>query len=133
MEALGDSPSFVAKCGLLLVAGDPVSDEYVLYHKEGKVLACVDMFYGAYTDMDPCTTWLARSWFKFTRNGDYKSEVVLPSYRRAAVTRDGDVTTVRRSLGAMCDRLDFTMLVFSHGSPPCVVDAKTKLMKQWDW
>lgn len=67
---------------LMPVAGDPETGEYILWHTETRSLSVTDLYVGAYTDFDPCNSWMCRLFWKMMKGGDYKSTTALPSYRR---------------------------------------------------
>eukprot|EP00760_Papus_ankaliazontas_P026365 PhM_4_TR3029/c0_g1_i1/m.41387 len=130
---LSERPEFTAGNNLVKIRGDPRHSEWVLYHEASQMLNTMHLYYGPYTDMDPCCTWLARAWFKFTRDGDYKSRTVLPSYRRNAILKEGDINELRACLrNDVLDRFsDMKMVTHCNGTPPLATEPEQYLWEMW--
>eukprot|EP00759_Apiculatamorpha_spiralis_P058857 PhF_6_TR9442/c0_g1_i1/m.14756 len=130
---LSHDHDFCKQYGLMHVLGDPDNDEYVMYHESSKTLCTCELYYGPYTDMDPCNTWTCRAWFKFARQGDCKSSCIPPNYRKSSIEKHGNYNVFRKSLGALCS-LDIQSITFNHGTPPLFQkDCKDVMMNLWTW
>ncbi|CAD2221230.1 hypothetical protein AGDE_14803 [Angomonas deanei] len=116
---------------LLQVAGDAVANEYVLYDKKSKVLACRELFHGAYSDLDPVNTWFCRVWFKFMKKGNYKRTDIIPRSKYWQLMRQDGLQTTQRWVDWLTRNREIHSLVFAHGTPPATGDCVNTLREQW--
>ena len=105
---------------LIRVAGDPRTNEFLLYQPSSRMLACTDLFHGSYTDYDPMNTWLVRVWFKFQRGGLFKDAGIMPAFRFNHLKNmpGGGIKRVQRFVDDLTRGLEIRSLVFAHGSGP---------------
>ena len=115
---------------LIHVKPDTVTNEYLLYHPENKLLACTDLFHGCYSDSDVLNTWLCRVWFKLTREGNYKSNTILPLFRKQQFDKQG-MEEMQKFVARVTQEYPFDTLIFSHGTPPLCEHASHFLRTQW--
>jgi hypothetical protein len=125
----------LSPCGpldLVRVLGDPVTDEFVLYHKDSATLSCTDLFHGAYSDYDPVNSWMCRVFFKFMKEGSYKRVDVAPRYKLDAVAKHGDMGKLAATIEQLCGNdYAWDFLIYAHGTPPLMESPKDALRLQW--
>jgi hypothetical protein len=115
------------------IPGEPGLEEFVLFHPDSKMLSCTDLYHGPYQDYDPCNTWMCRVWFKFARKGNYKSTTILPGYRRSAIeaAQPDGMAKMQQVVEKLCT-LNWNKLVYAHGTPMIIENAKNILRAQYD-
>jgi hypothetical protein len=117
---------------LLHVSGDKNTNEFVLYHAPSKMLACTDLYHGGYSDLDPMNTWLCRIWFKFQRQGNYKSTTILPAYRRIVIEKFGKIREVQECVDDLTRAFPIKQIVPAHGTPPFIENAAEALREMYN-
>jgi hypothetical protein len=117
---------------LLHISGDKSTNEYVLYDAPSKTLGCTDLYHGGFSDYDPMNTWLCRMWFKFQRQGNYKSSTILPSYRRIDVDRNGNWAELRDCVDDLTRAFPIERIIASHGTMPFADNASNCLREMYE-
>ncbi|RHW70010.1 hypothetical protein DPX39_090020500 [Trypanosoma brucei equiperdum] len=116
---------------LLRVAGDDLTNEYVMYDRNSASLACTDLFHGEYGDLDPVNSWLCRVWFKFMKQGNYKRVDRVPEFKWLQVKNHGDLKAVRESVDIITSMFPMKFLLYAHGTPPLAENPANALRLQW--
>lgn len=72
---------FTPRIACYRIDGDAIANEYVLFDAHTNTLACTDLFYGDYSDLDLLNSWLCRIWFKFMRRGNFHDISLVPRFK----------------------------------------------------
>eukprot|EP00672_Neobodo_designis_P016211 CAMPEP_0174844098 /NCGR_PEP_ID=MMETSP1114-20130205/10905_1 /TAXON_ID=312471 /ORGANISM="Neobodo designis, Strain CCAP 1951/1" /LENGTH=522 /DNA_ID=CAMNT_0016078331 /DNA_START=120 /DNA_END=1688 /DNA_ORIENTATION=- len=120
------------KARLLHISGDRATNEFALYHEPSKTLACTDLYHGGYADHDPNNTWLCRVWFKFQRNGNFKSMTDLPAYRRIQIERHGDWIEMQSCVDDLTRAFPIERILSAHGTQPVAETPVAFLREMYD-
>ncbi|KAL7703339.1 hypothetical protein N2W54_002961 [Lotmaria passim] len=126
-----DSVQLTPTIELLRIAGDAVTEEYVLYDANSSTLACTDLYHGAYADLDPANSWMCRVWFKFMKRGNYKRSDLVPRYKWLQVLQQRSLSTLQNTVEELTRRRPIRFLLFAHGTPPLQREGVNSLRQQW--
>jgi hypothetical protein len=125
----GAAPQISTDVEQLLFRGAPLNaNETIFFHKPSRSLLVDDAFYGGYSSC--ChTSWFARTWFKATKNGSFRS-AELPIYRTSRVHTHGDVAALASDLEQVAS-WDIQQVLYTHGASVCTTDAKNQFLGAW--
>nr|CCC92758.1 conserved hypothetical protein [Trypanosoma congolense IL3000] len=116
---------------LLRVAGDDMTNEYVLYERNSASLSCTDLYHGEYGDLDPVNSWLCRVWFKFMKKGNYKRVDRVPEFKWLQVKNHGELKAVHETVDMLTRTFPLRFLLYAHGTPPLCENPADALRLQW--